>query len=354
MPYGSVLVLNASSSSLGFTVYREVSPDNSEVAASGQIETIGTTPRFRARGARNEMVADQVLDGSARDARGALDVLTPWLRTNFGRMRVAGIGHRVLHGGALHQKPIRVTAQVMKDLRGLEPLAPPDYAHNLETIEAVAARLPEVPQVACFDTSFHLGRPAVAQLLPLAGDIRATGVQRYGFHGLSCEYIASVLPRVAPQVAEGRVVVAHLGSDASMCALRNRRSVDCALLYERSGLSALSGISDDLRDLLASPTLEAKLAIDYCVYRAAREIGALAAALGGIDALVFTAGIGEKSAEIRRRICAASAWVGVEIDEGANKAGGPCISRRSSRVSAWCIPTNEELVIARHTVALLG
>jgi acetate kinase len=233
----------------------------------------------------------------------------------------------------------------------------------------------------------------VAELVPLPADIRAGGVQRYGFHGLSYEYIASVLPTIAPAVASGRVIIAHLGSGASMCALREHRSIDCTmgftaldglcmgtrpgtldpgvvlylfqglgltvreveeLLYKKSGLSGISGVSNDMRDLLASDAPAARLAIDYFVYRAAKEIGALTAALGGLDALVFTAGIGENSAEIRRRICVASAWLGIELDAAANEAGGPCITRAGSRVSAWTIPTNEELMIARHTGALLG
>jgi acetate kinase len=393
MPGGSILVLNAGSSSLKFTVYRDISADAAEVSASGQIEGIGTSPRFTARGARGEKIADQALDGAVKDARSALDSLTGWLRAKFGGTRLLGVGHRVVHGGALHTRPTKVTPQLLRDLRALEPLAPLHQPHNLAAIEAVAERLPDVAQVACFDTSFHRGQSEVAQLVPLPADIRAGGVQRYGFHGLSYEYIASVLPRIAPQVAEGRVIVAHLGSGASMCALRQRRSVDCTLgftaldglcmgtrpgsldpgvvlhlfqglgksvrevetlLYRKSGLLGISGISNDMRDLLASPALEARLAIDYFVYRAAKEVGALAASLGGVDALVFTAGIGEKSAEIRRRICAASAWLGLELDEAANYAGGPRISRPHSRVSAWTIPTNEELMIARHTGALLG
>jgi acetate kinase len=247
--------------------------------------------------------------------------------------------------------------------------------------------------VACFDTSFHRGQPAVAELVPLPAEIRRRGVQRYGFHGLSYEYIASVLPRVAPDIAEGRVIVAHLGSGASLCAMKSRKSVDSTmgftaldglcmgtrpgaldpgvvlhlfqglamhakevetLLYQESGLLGISGVSNDMRDLLASDAGSARLAIDYFVYRAAKEIGALTAVLGGLDALIFTAGIGEKSPEIRRRICEASAWVGIELDATANEAGGPCISKPGSRVSAWTIPTNEELMIARHTSALLG
>jgi acetate kinase len=253
--------------------------------------------------------------------------------------------------------------------------------------------LPGVPQVACFDTSFHRGQPAVAELVPLPKAIRDTGVQRYGFHGLSYEFIASVLPAVAPDVAEGRVIVAHLGSGASLCAMKARKSVDSTLgftaldglcmgtrpgsldpgvilhlfqtmgysandvetlLYKQSGLIGISGISNDMRDLLANPDPAATLAVDYFVYQAAKHIGALAAALGGVDALVFTAGIGEHSAEIRRRICDASAWLGLTLDAGANTGHGPRISTSGSRVSAWVIPTNEELMIARHTGALLN
>jgi acetate kinase len=281
----------------------------------------------------------------------------------------------------------------MQDLRTLEPLAPLHQPHNLAAIDAVTERLADVPQVACFDTSFHRGQPAVAELVPLPAEIRRRGVQRYGFHGLSYEYIASMLPRVAPDIAEGRVIVAHLGSGASLCAMKSRKSVDSTmgftaldglcmgtrpgaldpgvvlhlfqalalsakqvetLLYKESGLLGISGVSNDMRDLLASDADSAGLAIDYFVYRAAKEIGALTAVLGGLDALVFTAGIGEKSAEIRRRICEASAWAGIELDARANEAGGPCISKQGSRVSAWTIPTNEELMIARHTRDLLG
>jgi acetate kinase len=250
-----------------------------------------------------------------------------------------------------------------------------------------------VPQVACFDTGFHRGHAAVAELVPLPRDVCSTGLQRYGFHGLSYEYIASVLPEVAPEIARARVIVAHLGSGASLCALKDGTSVENTLgftaldglcmgtrpgaldpgvvlylfqnlglsakevedvLYKKSGLLGISGISNDMRDLLGRSEPEARLAVDYFVYRAAKEIGALAAVLGGIDGLVFTAGIGENSAEIRKRICEASAWLGVVFDAEANARGGPRISSLQSRVSAWVIPTNEELMIARHTGSLLG
>ena len=275
----------------------------------------------------------------------------------------------------------------------MSPLAPLHQPHNIAAIETVSEKMPGVPQVACFDTSFHRGQPAVAELVPLPKAIRDAGVQRYGFHGLSYEYIASVLPSVAPEIADGRVIVAHLGSGASLCAMKARKSVDSTLgftaldglcmgtrpgsldpgvilhlfqtmgrsaaeveklLYKQSGLIGISGISNDMRDLIGNPDPAARLAVDYFVYQAAKHIGALAAVLGGVDALVFTAGIGEHSVEIRRRICEASSWLGVTLDSSANADHGPRISTSSSRVSAWVVPTNEELMIARHTGALLG
>jgi acetate kinase len=299
----------------------------------------------------------------------------------------------VVHGGTRFAAPAVVTPSVLDELRQLVPLAPLHQPYNLAAIEAAMERLPGVPQVACFDTSFHRGVPAVAEIVPLPAQIRESGVRRYGFHGLSYEYIASVLPTVAPGLADGRVIVAHLGSGASLCAMRQCKSVDHTLgftaldglcmgtrpgaldpgvvlylfqglrlsasdvetiLYKRSGLLGISGISNDMRVLLGSEEPAARLAVDYFVYRIAKEIGALTAVLGGIDGLVFTAGIGENSAEIRRRVIEASAWLGIELDQDANARRGPRISREGSRVSAWVIPTNEELMIARHTGTLLG
>jgi acetate kinase len=389
------VVLNAGSSSLKFCVYRR--PDGAawRLEARGQIEGIGTSPKFSARdGAGARLEEDEELDRNAvRDGRGALDALASWLRSRYGGSRVLGVGHRVVHGGARYAGPVVVTPEVLEDLRQLIPLAPLHQPYNLGAIEAVTERLPGVPQVACFDTSFHRGQPAVAEVVPLPRDVCRGGVQRYGFHGLSYEYIASVMPQVAPEIAGKRVVVAHLGSGASLCAMKGGRSIDSTLgftaldglcmgtrpgaldpgvvlylfqglglgakevetiLYKKSGLLGISGISNDMRDLLASSEPSARLAVDYFVYRAAKEIGALAAALGGIDGLVFTAGIGENSAEVRRRICEASAWLGIELDADANQKRGPRISSAASRVSAWVIPTNEELVIARHTGMLLG
>jgi acetate kinase len=387
------LVLNAGSSSLKFCVYRRPEAGAWGLEARGQIEAIGTSPAFTAKDAAGAVLARESLDKGIRDVPAALDGLAGWLRRRYGGARVQGVGHRVVHGGAKYAAPVVVTPEVITDLEALVPLAPLHQPYNLAAIEAVAARLPGVPQVACFDTSFHRGQAPVAELIPLPAEIRSRGVQRYGFHGLSYEYIASVLPQVAPDMAEGRVIVAHLGSGASLCALRQRRSIDSTLgftaldglcmgtrpgavdpgvilylfqtlgisardvetiLYKKSGLLAISGISNDMRDLLGNPDSSATLAVDYFVYRVAKEIGALAAVLGGLDGLVFTAGIGENSAAIRARICQASSWLGIELDDATNERSGPCISRPGSRVSAWVIPTNEELMIARHTAALLG
>ena len=387
------LVLNAGSSSLKFCVYARPQDGAWRLEARGQIEGIGTSPRLSAKGGDGERLADEKLDASVRDGRAAFEALAAWLRSRYDRARVLGVGHRVVHGGAGYAGPTVVTPKVLEELRALVPLAPLHQPYNLAAIEAVSERLPGVPQVACFDTSFHRGAPAVAELVPLPREIRSKGVQRYGFHGLSYEYIASVLPEQAPEIARGRVIVAHLGSGASVCALRNGKSVDHSLgftaldglcmgtrpgaldpgvvlylfqglglsakevetlLYKKSGLLGLSGTSNDMRDLTGSSDPDARLAVDYFVYRAAREIGGLAAVLGGIDGIVFTAGIGENSAEIRAHIGEACAWLGVELDPEANARKGPRISRPGSKAQAWVIPTNEELMIARHTGSLLG
>jgi acetate kinase len=386
------IVLNAGSSSLKFSTYKRPASAAWKLEVRGQIDGIGSAPRFTASDDGGVRLADDRLDAGL-DGRGAFDALAAWLRNRYGSVRVLGVGHRVVHGGSKYARPTIVTPEVLIDLRALIPLAPLHQPYNLAAIDAVAERLPGVPQVACFDTSFHRSQPAVADVVPLPADLRRDGVQRYGFHGLSYEYIASVLPEVAPEIARGRVIVAHLGSGASLCALRDRKSVDNTLgftaldglcmgtrpgaidpgvilhlfqglglsakdvetvLYKKSGLLGISGISNDMRVLLKSAEPAAGLAIEYFVYQASKEIGALAAVLGGVDGIVFTAGIGENSAEIRRRICEASAWLGVELDEAANEKRGPRISRAGSRVSAWVIPTNEELMIARHTGILLG
>jgi len=389
---GHVLILNAGSSSLKFRVYElGQTADGWNVAAGGQIEGIGTAPRLHAKDGAGLGIADEKLAGKS-DAAAALDALAKWLRGRFGATGLVGVGHRVVHGGASYAAPVIVTARVLDDLRALEPLAPLHQPYNLAGIAQLLERLPDVPQVACFDTGFHRGWSDVAELVPVPAEIRRAGVQRYGFHGISYEYIAGALPRVAPEIAAKRVIVAHLGSGASLCALKNGKSVDCTfgftaldglcmgtrpgaldpgvvlhlfralelsakevetMLYKKCGLLGISGFSNDMRELLASSDPAARLAVDYFVYRAAKEIGALAAVLGGLDALVFTAGIGERSAEIRRRISAASEWLGLSLDDAANEGNKTRISTPASRVSVWAIPTNEELVIAQHTRSLL-
>jgi acetate kinase len=386
-----VLVLNAGSSSVKFAVYGRAAKGWTD-EVRGQVEGIGTAPKFSAKDASGNTLVDQKLGAEVRDARAALGHLAPWLREEFPSAKLVGVGHRVVHGGSRHAAPALVTDEVLADLRALVPLAPLHQPHNLAAIDVLRERQPDVPQVACFDTSFHRGQSAVAELVPLPKRIRDQGVQRYGFHGLSYEYIASTLPQTAPEIADGRVIVAHLGSGASLCAMKKRKSVDCtfgftaldglcmgtrpgaldpgvvlhlfqtlemsakeveAMLYKESGLLGISGVSNDMRELQRSKEPAARLAIDYFVYQAAKEIGALAAVLGGVDALVFTAGIGERSVEIRKRICAASAWLDIDLDDGANAKNGPRISAASSRVSAWVVPTNEELMIARHTASVL-
>lgn len=387
------LVLNAGSSSLKFCVFQRPRGENWRLEARGQIEGIGTSARLSVKGAQKERLAHQQLAQSVRDGRDAIDALARWLRSQYGGARVLAVGHRVVHGGPGFNAPTIVDRQVIKKLRDLIPLAPLHQPYNLAAIEAVAERLPGVPQVACFDTSFHRGHARVADLIPLPREICKSGVERYGFHGISYEYIASVMPEVAPEIATGRVIVAHLGSGASLCAMKKGKSVDTTMgftavdglcmgtrpgaidpgvvlflfqtlglsanevetiLYKKSGLLAISGVSNDMRDLLCRSEPEARLAVDYFVYRAAKEIGALTAALGGLDALVFTAGIGENSPEIRQRICEASAWLGMELNEEANANNATRISKVESKVSVWMIPTNEELMIARHTGRLLG
>lgn len=387
------LILNAGSSSLKFCVYARPQANDWHLESRGQIEGIGAWPRIFARDADGRTLIDQTPSTPVDDGAGALEALAVWLRSMYGGGRVWGVGHRVVHGGARYTGPVIVTGQVLAELHGLIPLAPLHQPHNLAAIEAVSERLPGTPQVACFDTSFHRTQSTLAELIALPDEICQAGVRRYGFHGLSYEYIATALPRMAADIARARVIVAHLGNGASLCALRDGKSVDSSLgftaldglcmgtrpggvdpgvilylfqnlklsapevetiLYKKSGLLAISGVSSDMRDLLASSEAKARLAVDYFVYRAAKEIGALAAVLGGIDGLVFTAGIGEKSAEIRRRICESSAWLGIKLDAEANARNALRISVAESRVSVWVIPTNEELMIARHTGLLLG
>jgi acetate kinase len=389
----AVLTINAGSSSLKFSVYRPGEHDRPSLAAKGQVEGIGTSPRLVA----DDATGQRLVERRWPDDRGLghtefFRVIGGWLREQFGDMTLLGVGHRVVHGGVEFAAPVRLTPAVIARLEALCPLAPLHQPHNLAGIRAVAAVQPELPQVACFDTAFHRGHPELADWFALPRRFYDEGIRRYGFHGLSYEYIASVLPEVAPEIAEGRVVVAHLGSGASMCAIRAGQSIDSTMgftaldglpmgtrcgaldpgvvlhlnrahgmdadaiermLYHDCGLKGVSGISNDMRDLLASDEPRAAQAIELFVYRICRELGALAAALGGLDGLVFTAGIGERSPEIRERACRRAAWLGIELDHAANRAGGPRISTDGSKVAVYAIPTDEELMIARHTLTVL-
>jgi len=388
----AILVLNAGSSSIKFSLYDAGQSARERPALySGALEGLGHTIHFTAKDQSGARLIDRHVEGPATH-RQALSALLAWIKDETGAIELAAAGHRVVHGGETFDGPVIVSAKVIKELERLAPLAPQHQPHNLAAITALANLHAQLPQVACFDTSFHRTQSEIVTTFALPRALTASGVKRYGFHGLSYEYIASVLPRHLGPKADGRVVVAHLGHGASMCAMAHRRSVATTmgfsaldglvmgsrcgaldpgvilylldaramssaaiskLLYEESGLLGVSGISDDMRDLLASSDPRAKEAIALFVYRIARELGSLAAALGGLDALVFTGGIGEHAVEIRRRVCADAAWLGIALDEAANQAGGPCITRKDSRASAWVIATDEDLMIARHTRALL-
>jgi acetate kinase len=388
---GSILVINAGSSSLKFSLFRVAAAEALQLAARGQIDGVGTRPRLEVKTADDGPLFERDYAVSeAGTVSDAIRLAGAWLREQFPGEPLMAVGHRVVHGGADYARPVLVDEAVFTALEALVPLAPLHQPHNLAVIRALRASRPELPQVACFDTAFHRSHPQLADLYALPLDYYAAGVRRYGFHGLSYEYIASALPQVAPQLADGRVIVAHLGSGASLCALQAGRSVDSTmgfspldgipmgtrpgsldpgvllhlvnqlgmsgnalekLLYKESGLLGLSGISNDMRVLLESSEPRAWLAVDYFVHHVAKQIGALAAVLGGLDGLVFTAGIGEHSAEIRARILKACAWLGVKLDSDANQRGAACITMAGSGVSAWIIPTNEELMIARHTFA---
>jgi len=390
----AILVLNAGSSSLKFALFGR--PPAADATLRGQIEGIGRHPRFLLSGGTTAEMAPPPEDAlvGIGDHAAAFDLLLDWLaRAAAGRNLVAA-GHRVVHGGTQFTAPQRVTPEVLDALAALGPLAPHHQPHNVAAIRALAARLPALPQVACFDTAFHATQPAEATTLPLPAVLRAKGLRRYGFHGLSYEYVSGALAAVAaPDPAPARSIIAHLGNGASLCAVKDGRSVattmgfstldglvmgtrcgsldpgvllhlmeaegyDAAalteLLYDRSGLLALSGTSADMRKLLADDRAATREAFAIYCYRIVREIGSLAAALGGLDALVFTGGIGEHAAPVRDAVCRGSAWLGLDFDAEANACGGPRLTMPRSRVAAWVIPTNEELVIARHTAVLVG
>jgi acetate kinase len=392
----ALLILNAGSSSLKFSVFVDREPP--ELLLRGQIEGISTRPRFVAKDAAGKIIGGKEWDdGAGLGHSEAIEFLFDWGERSagggaLGRRRLGAAGHRVVHGGTRFDRPVRIDDETLAALEALVPLAPLHQPHNLAAIQAVARHAPQLPQVACFDTSFHRTQPAVAQSFALPRRYAEEGVQRYGFHGLSYEYIASVLPGIDRRAAAGRTVVLHLGNGASMCALQGGRSVATTmsftaldglpmgtrcgsldpgvllylmsrygmdepaleeLLYHQSGLLGVSGISSDVRTLLSSPDPRAAEALNLFTYRIGRELGSLAAALGGLDAVVFTGGIGENAVPIRAAVCREAGWLRLELDEAANAKGGPCISRAGSRVSAWVIPTNEELMIARHCQSII-
>ncbi len=387
-----ILVLNAGSSSIKFSLFpAEDLPTRRGLLCEGQCEGIGHRVHFIARdGAGAPLVDEPLAEGAGHEE--ALAALLGWIEKRFPRDRVVAAGHRVVHGGTRYAEPVRIDDAVVAELRRLVPLAPLHQPHHLAAIAALSKLHPTLPQVACFDTSFHHAQPVVASAFALPRRLSQEGIRRYGFHGLSYEYIAGVLPGLLGPAADGRVVVAHLGAGASMCAMRARRSVATTmgftaldglpmarrcgaldpgvvlylmqekgmsaaaisdLLYHDCGLYGVSGISDDMATLLKSTDPHAAEAIDLFVYRIGRELGSLAAALGGLDALVFTAGIGEHAVEIRRRVCRDAAWLGIELDQAANEKGGPAIARPGSRASAWVIPTDEDLMIAQHAWTIL-
>ena len=390
----AILVVNAGSSSIKFSLYLCGPGAALELTCRGQVEGIATRPHFRATDAVGAALGEQRWpDGATLDHEAYFDFLIGWIGDHLGEGRLVAAGHRVVHGGRDFAAPLRVDPRCLEALTSLVPLAPLHQPHNLAAIRAIMALRPALPQVACFDTAFHRRQPAVAQHFALPRELSEAGVLRYGFHGLSYEYIAQVLPAVAPEIAGGRVIVGHLGNGASLCAMtagvsqdttmgftaldglmmgtrcgaldpgvvlylmRERRMDADAiedLLYNRSGLRGVSGVSSDMRALLASDDAGAREAVDLFVYRIGSFIGALAAVLGGLDGLVFTAGIGEHAAPIRARVCAAASWLGVRLDPVANDAGGPRITRADSPVSAWVVPTDEEKIIAQHTLEVLG
>ena len=391
----AILVLNAGSSSIKFSVFVDMD-GKLQPTFSGQVEALYNSPHFVAKTPDGTVIGEKSWgEGKKLGHDGAIDYLQVFLREKKGDVKLAGMGHRVVLGGTKYLQPVQVDQSVLAELEKLVPLVPLHQPHNLAPIRLVLERMPEVPQVACFDTAFHHTNPPLTQMYAIPKALTDEGVRRYGFHGLSYEYISSILPEHAPRAAQGKTVVLHLGNGSSMCALAAGRSMACTmgfsaldglpmgtrcgaldpgvilflldhkkmdvhglekLLYKECGLLGVSGISSDVRELLQSRDPRAKLALDLYIYRIGRELGSLAAALGGLDALVFTAGIGQNAVPIRERVCRDAAWLGVEVDPAANANPGSsgCITTPKSRVAAWVLRTDEELMIARHTQNVLA
>lgn len=388
----TILVVNAGSSSVKFQVFAVEGEGKLWRQIKGQIDGIGSRPRLRASDAKGEPLADRAYPiESVPDIPAAMATAGAWLRNEL-RVNPMAAGHRVVHGGPDYDRPVLIDHGVVSRLERFVALAPLHQPHNLAPIRSLLTNFPTLPQVACFDTAFHRSHGALADHYAIPHQLHAEGVRRYGFHGLSYEYIARTLPLIAPDIALGRVIVAHLGSGASMCALKEGRSVESTMgftaldglpmgtrpgqldpgvvlylisekgmsasnvqnfLYRDCGLKGLSGISNDMRELETSNDSKAALAIDYFVYRIGLSAGMLAAALQGVDAFVFTAGIGENSSRIRALVAGQLAWLGVTIDPAANERHAPLISRSDSRIPVYIVPTDEELMIAQHTLSFL-
>ena len=388
----TILVVNAGSSSVKFQVFSIEGEGRLRRQIKGQMDGIGSRPRLRASGATGDPLADRAYPIEAvADVPAAMGIAGDWLRDEL-RINPIAVGHRVVHGGPEYDRPVLIDHGIVARLEKFVALAPLHQPHNLAPIRSILANFPALPQVACFDTAFHRTHGEVADYYAIPHQLHAEGVRRYGFHGLSYEYIAKTLPQVAPDIAKRRVIVAHLGSGASMCALKAGQSVESTMgftaldglpmgtrpgqldpgvvlylisekamtpsnvqnfLYRDCGLKGLSGVSNDMRELEASDDPRAKLAIDYFVYRIGLNAGMLAAALQGLDAFVFTAGIGENSARIRTRVAEQLAWLGVALDPAENSRHARLISRSGSLIPVYVVPTDEELMIAQHTLSLI-
>ncbi|XRD90827.1 acetate/propionate family kinase [Dyella nitratireducens] len=388
----AILTLNTGSSSIKFALY-ELGNTAQRLISHGVIEGIGEAPRFTARAPDGTVLESYTWQRhTAASHERLLQTLLAWITSHLGQEALVAVGHRIVHGGPSFHRPVRIDQAVLTELEKLVPLAPLHQPHHLAAVKAVSKLRPDLLQVACFDTAFHRGMPAVAERLPLPKIHTDAGMRRYGFHGISYEYLAGRLRALAPTLAQGRVIMAHLGNGASLCAMRHGRSIDTTMsftaldglmmgtrcgsidagavlylqqvggldaaavehmLYHDCGLLGVSGISNDMRTLLESRDLRAREAIDLFVYRIVKEVGALTAALGGLDALVFSAGIGEHAAPIRSDVCQALAWLGVEYDEVANDRHETLISTTRSAVRVLVIATDEEAMIAAHTAQLI-
>ena len=386
-----IAVVNAGSSSIKFAIF-EVS-DDQQLLFGGQIEQIGVAPRLIVKSSKGEKVLENEWDAKEVDHRSATRIILETAIGLIGGRPVSGVGHRVVHGGTQFTAPTLITKEIVASLKSLCPLAPLHQPHNLAPIEAIQAAAPHVPQVACFDTAFHQSQPSIAQAYALPRELTNSGIRRYGFHGLSYEFVSARLRKIAPDHADKRIIVAHLGNGASLCAIHRGRSVATTmgftaveglvmgtrcgsidpgvliylmderrmdaralekLIYKQSGLIGVSGISSDMRTLRSSTDPAAREAIELFVYRIVREIGSLTAALGGLDGLVFTGGIGLNDAATRREVIAGCSWLGAELDEQANTGTEGRIDAVSSKLPIWVVPTDEERVIARQAAALLS